>query len=253
MMEHKELDYSLLVEFFNKFSGSDFREIKDNDPLLNEINQHLETNNQIFYIADAIMLDILYISKRVNVMFGVEPEKVSLGYFLTTTQPDDQKRHRLSRSKLFNIAQDLYIQKKGVQIISTNFRAKKPDGSCTNLLYQCYIFYSQVPYESAFLILVITDISHFCHIHKGFHHYVGNDVNIFRCPDDDLLMLGNNYSHTEFAIIEFIDQGLSTKDIAEKLFRSPFTINTHRTNILKKSGKISMNEVINELKAKGLL
>ncbi len=48
-------------------------------------------------------------------------------------------------------------------------------------------------------------------------------------------------------------KGLSTKEIAEKLFRSPLTINTHRTNIIKKAGKSSVTEVIRELKAKGLL
>ncbi len=61
------------------------------------------------------------------------------------------------------------------------------------------------------------------------------------------------FSHTEFRIIELIEQGLSTKEIAEKLFRSPFTINTHRTNIIKKAGKSSIAGVISDLKAKGLL
>lgn len=252
-MEDKNLNYSLFFEFFDKFSGSDFREIDSSDPLLNEINQHLEKNNQLFYIADVVLLDILFISQRVKVMFGVEPEKVSLGYFLTTTLPPDLKRHHLSRTKLIQMGQEMFIQKKGFQIISTNFQAKKPGGGCTNLLYQCYIFYSQVPYESAFLILVITDISGFNHIHKGFHHYIGADRNMFRFPDDDLLIVGNIYSNTELAVIELIEQGFNSKDISEKLFRSLFTINTHRSNILKKSGKPLMAEVIKELKAKGLL
>ena len=252
-MEDKNLNYSLYFKFFDKYSGSDFKGIEAKDPLMIEIDQYLEMNNQIFYIADVVLLDILFISQRVKVMFGVEPEKVTLGYFLTTTHPDDLRRHHLSRTKLISVAQEMYIQKKGFQIISANFRARKPDGGNTNLLYQCFIFYSQIPYESAFLILVISDISGFSQIHKGFHHYIGNDRNIFRFPDDNLLMLGNIYSNTEFAIIELIDQGFSSKDIADKLFRSPFTINTHRSNIIKKSGKASLTEVINELKAKGLL
>ena len=53
-------------------------------------------------------------------------------------------------------------------------------------------------------------------------------------------MTGNIFSHTEFNIIELIDEGLSSKEIAEKLFRSVHTINTHRTNILEKSGKSSI-------------
>ncbi len=123
----------------------------------------------------------------------------------------------------------------------------------TNHLYQCFLFYSKIPYESTFLILVITDISGFENIHKGFHYYIGNDPKVFRYPDEKLLSTGLIFSHTEFRIIELIEEGLSTKEIAEKLFRSPLTINTHRTNIIKKAGKSSITEVIRDLKAKGLL
>jgi DNA-binding NarL/FixJ family response regulator len=57
----------------------------------------------------------------------------------------------------------------------------------------------------------------------------------------------------ESRIIELIEQGLSTKEIAEKLIRSPLTINTHRSNIIKKTGKSTITEVMRDLKASGLL
>jgi DNA-binding CsgD family transcriptional regulator len=101
--------------------------------------------------------------------------------------------------------------------------------------------------------MIITEISGFEKIHKGFHNYIGNDPKVFRYPDEELLSMGSVFSHTEFRIIELIDEGLSTKEIDEKLFRSPLTINTHRSNIIKKAGKSSITEVIRELKAKGLL
>ena len=113
-------------------------------------------------------------------MFGIEPDKVSPGFILTTTHPDDQGRHHLIRAKLISIAQELYIQKGGTRIISTNVRAKNPEGRVVNLLYQCFLFYSKIPYESTFLILVITDISDFEKIHKGFHFYLGEDRRYFR-------------------------------------------------------------------------
>ena len=99
----------------------------------------------------------------------------------------------------------------------------------------------------------MSDISDFDKIHKGFHYYIGNDPKVFRFPDEELLSTGSIFSHTELRIIELIEQGMSTKEIAEKLFRSPLTINTHRTNIIKKSGKTSTTEVIREMKEQGLL
>lgn len=252
-MTAEYLNYSLFLKFFDASSQAGIEGISPDDQMMVELDRMMEMNNQLFYIADVILLDIQYISKRVTDMFGLEPDKVTAGFFLTTTHPDDLRRHHLLRAKLISIAQEFYIQKSGRRIISANFRARQPDGSYKNLLYSCNVFYSKVPYESVFLVLVITDISGFATIHKGFHFYNGDDGRFFRFPDDELLMTGNIFSLTEFKIIELIEEGLSTKEIAEKVFRSPFTINTHRTNIIKKSGKSSMTEVIRDLKGKGLL
>jgi DNA-binding CsgD family transcriptional regulator len=187
-------------------------------------------------------------------MFAMDSEKVTTGFFLTTTHPEDLKRHHLARSKLISVAEELYIQKSGTKIISANFRGRKPGTTeYADYLYQCFIFYSQIPYPSTFVIIVITDITEFEKPYKGFHYYIGNDPKIFRFPDKDLLTSGLIFSHSEFRIIELIDQGLSTKEIAEKLFRSPLTINTHRSNIIAKAGKSSIAGVISDLKAKGLL
>jgi DNA-binding CsgD family transcriptional regulator len=187
-------------------------------------------------------------------MFGIDQDKVTTGFFLTTTHPDDLKRHHLARAKLISTAQEIYIQKSGTKIISINVRGRKPESEdYADYLYQCFLFYSKIPYESTFLILVITDISDFDKTPRGFHYYIGNDPKIFRFPDEGLLSSGLVFSHAEFRILELIEQGLSTKEIAEKLFRSPLTINTHRSNIIKKAGKTSTAEVLHDLKEKGLL
>ncbi len=247
-------DYSLFYKFFVTYSDRDFKGIDPTDPLLMELDYYMDLNKQLFYITDVIALEIKYISKGVKTMFGIDQDKVNTGFFLTTTHPGDLKRHHLARTKLISIAEELYIQKSGTKIISVNVRGKKPESAdYANYLYQCFLFYTKIPYESTFLILVITDISGFSNIHKGFHYYIGNDPKLFRFPDEKLLSSGLIFSHTEFRIIELIDEGLSTKEIAEKLFRSPLTINTHRSNIIKKAEKSSIAEVIRDLKAKGLL
>ena len=75
----------------------------------------------------------------------------------------------------------------------------------------------------------------------------------FRYPDDQLLMLGHVYSDREFEIIKLIETGMSSEEIAEKLFLSVHTVNTHRRNILEKSGKPSLSELIYDLMERGVL
>jgi DNA-binding NarL/FixJ family response regulator len=86
-----------------------------------------------------------------------------------------------------------------------------------------------------------------------FHHYLGDDLSLFKFPDEGLLSIGPNLSDRELEIISLIEKGLSSKQIADKIFLSVHTVNTHRSNILEKSGKASIPDVIYELKEQGLL
>jgi len=252
-MEIENLDYSAYMDFFEAFSRADIEGIASDDPIRTEMEKIAESNNQVFYISDPILFDILFTSKGVYSWFGIKPEEVSQGFFLTTTIPEDFIRHQLARTHLVDQAHEIYSKKAGIRIVSSNFRANKKDGTCSNLLYQARLFYSDVPYESVFLLLVITDISKFEKIHKNYHFYSGNDLRFFRFPDDELLMTGNLYSYSEYNIIKLIYEGLTSREIAEKLCRSVNTVNTHRTNILMKAGKSKISDVIRDLKDKGLL
>ena len=88
---------------------------------------------------------------------------------------------------------------------------------------------------------------------QGYHYYVGNDLSKFKYPDDELLKIGNDFTKREFEIIKLIELGLNSEQIAEKLFVSHFTINAHRANILKKSNKTCMSELIHFLNTNGSL
>lgn len=60
-------------------------------------------------------------------------------------------------------------------------------------------------------------------------------------PDPDKYGKQLKLSTRELEIIQLIKQGLSTKEIADKLFLSVYTIDTHRKNICRKLGITSPN------------
>jgi len=88
---------------------------------------------------------------------------------------------------------------------------------------------------------------------NSFHHYAGNDLSLFRFPDEELLNISHNLSDRELEIVKLIESGLGSKEIAEKLFISVHTVNTHRSNILQKTGKSQISDLIYELKEHGVL
>jgi DNA-binding CsgD family transcriptional regulator len=251
MVEYR--DYSLFFRFIKAYSPVGFKRIDRDNPILQELEVMMEKNNQFFFVADLIQVKILFTSRRSEEMIGVIPEEVTPYHFFEATHPDDIQRHNLGRSKLFGLAQGLFIAEKGDAIISTNLRIRNPHGEYPNLLIQCYLYYTGIPVKTVFLLQILTDISWCRKIKHGYHYYVGNNMKLFRYPDEELLLKGNIFSDREFEIIRLIKSGMTSEQIAEKLFLSVHTVNTHRNNILEKTGKTALSEVIYELIERGLL
>jgi DNA-binding CsgD family transcriptional regulator len=252
-MKPERQDYSLFFEFIDTFSPIGFTGIDTDHPLVQELEKMLEENNQFFYIADILQMKVLYTSRGSKKMIGIEPSEVTPYHFMEVTHPDDLQRLNLGRAKVIKMAQELFINRIGPTIVSTNYRMRTPDGSFSDFLIQGYIKYFPEPHNTVFFLKIHTNIDWSKKIKCGYHYYVGNDLSYFRFPDDELLQMGNVFTNREFEIIKLIEEGLSTEQIAEKLFVSPYTVNTHRRNILEKAGKAHISDLIYELKERGVL
>jgi DNA-binding CsgD family transcriptional regulator len=247
------MDYSLFFKFIETFSQQGFQGIDPEHPLILELEKMMQKNDQFFYFGDMLQMKVIYTSKRSIDMIGIPPEEVSPYHFMEATHPDDLDRLSLGRAKLLKMAQDLYIAGKGTGLISTNFQVRNAKGGYSCMLMQNYLYFSEIPYKSVFLIKVHTHVDFCKTINKGFHYYLGNDSSLFRYPDEEIRKLSHPFSSREFEIIKLAELGLNTDQIAEKLFLSPYTVNTHRANILKKTGKAHIYELIYDLKFQGLL
>jgi hypothetical protein len=246
-------NYSLYFDFIDTFSPSGFVGIDRNHPFIEKLEQMNIVNNQFFCIIDIIQVKILFTSNRSSQMMGVQPNDVTPYHFFEGAHPDDIQRLSKGRLLLLKTAQDFYIAKNGFALISTNLRLRNHLGKYSNLLFQGCLFYCKVPVETVYLLAVHTNVDWFKKIKHGYHYYVGKDLSYFRFPDKELMMLGNVFSEREIQIIKLVEEGLSSQQIADKLFLSKHTISAHRSNILNKLGKIQMSEVIYMLRENGLL
>ncbi|MEI6051013.1 MAG: helix-turn-helix transcriptional regulator, partial [Bacteroidota bacterium] len=111
----------------------------------------------------------------------------------------------------------------------------------------------RLPVKSVYLLQVLTNIESSQKKKYRHHYYVGNNMGNFRFPDKELLDLGEPYTEREFEIIQLIKSGFRSEQIAEKLFLSIHTINTHRKNILAKSGMKQMSDLIEDLMTRRVL
>jgi hypothetical protein len=252
MTEHP-LNYDLFFEFLQTFTPVGFKGIGPDNRQVIQLEEITAAGNQFFYVGDLIQMGVIYSSKRCLGMIGVEPEILTPYHFFQITHPDDINRLSLGRAKLLKMAHDLFKEGKGYSILSTNFLMKKPGGDYSNFLIQLYLYYSAVPYKTVFVLKIHTNIDEYKMPKNSFHYYVGNDLSYFRYPDEELLKLGVPFSVREFEIIRLIESGHNSEQIAEKIFLSVHTVNTHRRNILAKTGKATMSELIYDLMEKGVL
>ncbi len=245
--------YSIFFDFIESYLPSGFLKINPDDPIMLKLEELTDENDQYFQVFDLGQMKFLFTSKNIFQMIGVTAEEINPGHYTHLIHPDDEERLCQARSRVYKMEKEIFKAQKGSTLTSYNLRIRNAAGNYNNLFVQDYMFYSPIPYKVVFLIQVITNIDWYKMKKDRFHHYAGNDLSLFKFPDQKLLEIGPDLSYREFEIIRLIEAGLSSKEIADKLFLSVHTVNTHRSNILEKSGKSQISDLIYEFKEKGLL
>ncbi len=218
-----------------------------------EMEQMMERNNQYLFVADVLQGKIIFTSKRSIDLIGVESTELNPYHAIEACHPDEVYRNTKGWAKLICLANNLLVSKSGSELLSVNMKLRNPKGTYSEILFQCILFYSEIPHKTVYVLQIHTNIDKFKMKKHGYHYYIGNDLSYFKYPDNELLKIGNIFTNREFEIIKLIESGLSSEQIAEKLFLSHYTINSHRANILKKSNKAHISELIYDLNERGIL
>ena len=245
-------DYSIYHDFIESYLPSGFLNIDDNDPIIQKLNLLMDQNDQMLNVMDLSKIEILYTSKQSDKMLGIDPNNNDPLQMMERVHPDDLERFGMGRSKLMSMDKDLILAHKGSSLFSTNVRMLRPDKTYADHLYQFYLTYCP-SHRGVYSVQVNTDISDFRMKKESFHYYAGKDISLFRFPDKALLDLGHPFTFREFEIIKQIKNAKISSEIAESLCISIHTVNTHRRNILEKSQKNHISDVIFDLMNQGLL
>ncbi len=187
-------NYSLFFSFIDQYLPGGFKDMNEEDILIRKLEKLTKSNNQFFFVFDIIQLKILFSSKRSFNITGMEPKDVNPSNLLKSMHPDDLSWYSISQAKLFNLGHHIFSEEKGSALLSTNFRYKNSKGHYSNVLIQSYLFYTENPYKTVFILNVFTDISWYKEAKPGYHYYFGNDPYYFRYPTEKILAEGNVFS-----------------------------------------------------------
>jgi len=253
IMEFPNTNYFLYGKFIADYLECGYKEINRTDSLILELEEFSKKHNQFFFISDLLKGQIIFSSQRSQDMFGLDCLTLNPFEVIELVKPDELYRNTKGWAKLLNIANQLFTKKDGSSVLSVNMKIRYSCGTFSETLIQCYLFYSGAPWNKVYELQIFTDLGGHKMSKNGYHYYTGNDLSLFRLPDQDLLKRGVNFTKREFEILQLIESGLSTKEIASRLFISEYTVNAHRRNILRNTNSLHISDVIYNLMEQGVL
>lgn len=197
-------------------------------------------SNQCFFIGDYSSLRMLYVSPNIINVLGYTPGEFDFRKLFGIIHPDDSKAvfeiGKMVLSRELN-----YIAGGSSRHVALYmaYRAAKSNGKYTRISLS--ISRHTDPEGGIFDMAAIRDISHVhCGTAVSFALLGGKPLK--ELPQESLK--GLSISGREQEIIYYISQGYTSRKIAYELNISEFTVNTHRRNILRKTGTSNMVDML---------
>lgn len=195
--------------------------------------------NQFFYFVDYVSSRILYVSPNIVNVLGFKPDEYDLSKVYETIHPEDRKavfeigkmvinREQTNITGFSHNQVDLYV----------TYRTAKKNGRYTRISRTVS---RHIDAGRIFEMAVIRDISH---VHCGTMVTVSL---LGGRPLKELPAVTNGgpaISRREQEIIYYISQGYTSRRIAYELNISELTVNTHRRNIMRKTGKKNLVDLL---------
>jgi DNA-binding CsgD family transcriptional regulator len=203
-----------------------------------------------------------YVSKGIKTVLGINPTDLSLEKFLNLLHPEDlEKIHEKETIsldfKLNRIPREDITKYKTVYLM----RLKDNNGNYKTILHQSKALTVSDDGKVFQVISIHTDITH---LNPTIDHKISfisdsdeipsyyslNTCELFKLEENQFETL---FTQREKEIIKLVTQGKQAKGIAALLFISEHTVNTHKKNILKKSGCKNTIELIAKCLIEGVI
>lgn len=196
-----------------------------------------------FYLFNVAEVRFEYMHPRLTELTGFPLDQVDVAYIVNHIHHDDQPWFLAFESKVLDFFAMLRLDQIPNYKVSYDYRIRRADGSYMRILQQTVT----LEYNEAGKVIrtlgVHTDISHikdpYCD-QKPALSFIGlNGEPSFYNVDvaaEDLLLVDEEKQITnrEHEVLNLLITGLKSTEIAQKLFISKLTVDTHRKNLLHK-------------------
>lgn len=214
------------------------------------------------FIIDFTDMSLSHMSKSFELIHGISLNEIkNIDDILNLTHPNDIEFVTKAEEKALNfviseIGAEKFTKYKG----SYNFRLQVADGSYELFNHQALVVSMDENFKFIKSLNIHTNINHLTKTNNYKFSLIGLvDEPSYLNLDVDTSKNENAgdpsppiiFTKREIEIIKLLSEGNKTKTIADKLFISHTTVETHRKNILRKSGCNNSVELVSKSLAEG--
>lgn len=219
--------------------------------IIDQIASLFSAGDFYYYVLNFESLQLDLVRGGIQEVLGIAPDQFTLQSGFELMHPDDlahlYEKEAVSIDFLYNrISPEEILSYKVAYLL----RMRHVSGQYNTLLHQAIALSLTDNGKIHYTLGIHTDVSH---LNIPFNHNVSfkgyQKPSFYATYNRGVYTLGENtfktlFTKREIEILHHISLGRKFNEIADRLYVSPHTVNTHKKNILLKSGCKSMSEVI---------
>lgn len=219
--------------------------------IIDQIASLFSVGNFYYYVLNFENIKMEVVHEGTREVLGIEPEQFTLNNALELMHPDDLshlfEKESIATNFLFNKipTEDILLYK-----VVDMMRLRHTNGQYKTILHQAKALSITEDGKIQYVLGIHTDVTF---LNIPFNHHVSfissQKPSFYATYNNKVFSLSENifkniFTQREIEIIHQISNGKNFNEIAKELYVSPHTINTHKKNILNKSGCKNTPELI---------
>lgn len=205
------------------------------------------TGDYYYYVFNARNGVFDFVSQEIKAVLGYEPAEVNVPDLINNIHPEDQPWFLNFENKVTEFFSQLTPEQVFNYKVRYDFRVRKRNGDYIRVLQQVVTIQSDENNPVLRTFGVHTDITHLKQQGTPVLSFIGlNGEQSYLDVQAEKIFSTNASGLTkrENDILYLLSQGKSSEEISNAFFISRQTVNTHRKNMLRKTGCINATELI---------
>ncbi len=233
---------------------------KNIENIINRMAALFSAGPVYYFVFNMESFTLDYVSESTRDVLGVEAKEFSVEKVFSLLHPEDiEKMHEKEAVSLNFLLNKVPPEDIPLYKVSYLMRLRHADGTYKTILHQSTAINVSLGGKVQQTMCVHTDVTHLNIPYNHKMSFISTQRPSYysiETSDPDKFLISSykeRFTNREIDIIEFLSKGFSYNEIAEKLYVSPHTINTHKRNILKKSDCKNTAELIAKCVKEGVI